>query len=98
MRDYMIELKNLCVKFKQRNYELDAVSNVSLQIKSGEIFGIVGSSGAGKSTLLRTINLLEKPSSGEIIIDDQNIVDYKNKELRELRRGNRDDISTIQFG
>jgi len=83
----MIELKNVSVKFKQKNYELNAVSDVSLQIKKGEIFGIIGSSGAGKSTLLRTINLLEKPTSGEIIVDNKNIVNYKGSELRELRRG-----------
>lgn len=83
----MIELKNINVKFKQKSNELRAVSDVSLQIKRGEIFGIVGSSGAGKSTLLRTINLLEKPSSGQIIIDNKNIVNYKGGELRELRRG-----------
>ena len=83
----MIEFKNISVKFKQKDYELHAVSDVSLQIKRGEIFGIVGSSGAGKSTLIRTINLLEKPSSGEIIIDNKNIVNYKGTQLRELRRG-----------
>lgn len=83
----MIEIKNLSVKFKQNKYELHAVSDVSLQIKRGEIFGIVGSSGAGKSTLIRTINLLERPSSGEIILDNKNIVNYKGKELRGLRRG-----------
>jgi len=83
----MIELKNLSVKFKQKYDELHAVSDVSLKINRGEIFGIVGSSGAGKSTLIRTINLLEKPTSGEIIINNKNIVNYKGKELRELRRG-----------
>lgn len=83
----MIELKNISVNFKQKDYELHAVSDVSLKIKRGEIFGIVGSSGAGKSTLVRTINLLEKPSSGEIIIDNKNIVNYKGSELRKLRRG-----------
>jgi D-methionine transport system ATP-binding protein len=83
----MIEIKNLNVKFKQKDNELHAVSDVSLQIKRGEIFGIVGSSGAGKSTLIRTINLLERPTSGQILIDNKNIVNYKGKELRELRRG-----------
>ena len=83
----MIELKNVSVKFSQKDYELHAVSDVSLQIKKGEIFGIVGSSGAGKSTLVRTINHLEKPSSGEILVDNKNIVNYKGSELRELRRG-----------
>ncbi|HAG44003.1 MAG TPA: methionine ABC transporter ATP-binding protein [Clostridium sp.] len=83
----MIELKNINVKFKQKSDELHAVSDVSLRIKRGDIFGIVGSSGAGKSTLLRTINLLEKPTSGEIMIDNKNIINYRGKELRELRRG-----------
>jgi len=83
----MIKLKNVSVKFRQKNHELNAVSDVSLQIKKGEIFGIIGSSGAGKSTLLRTINLLEKPTSGEIIVDNKNIVNYKGNELRKLRRG-----------
>lgn len=83
----MIELKNINVKFKEKSDELHAVSDVSLRIKRGDIFGIVGSSGAGKSTLLRTINLLEKPSSGEIMIDNKNIINYRGEELRELRRG-----------
>jgi len=83
----MIRLKNLNVTFKQKKSELHAVSDVSLHIKKGEIYGIAGSSGAGKSTLIRTINLLEKPASGQILVHNKNIVDFKGKELRELRRG-----------
>jgi D-methionine transport system ATP-binding protein len=82
----MIELKNINVSFKQKKYELHAVSNVSLHVQKGEIFGIVGSSGAGKSTLIRTINLLEKPTSGKILVEGKDIVNYKGTELRELRR------------
>lgn len=82
----MIELKNINVKFKQKNHELHAVNNVSLNIKKGEIFGVVGSSGAGKSTLIRTINLLERPTSGEILVEGSAITKYKGKKLRELRR------------
>ena len=69
----MIELKNVTVNFKKKKEIIKAVDNVSLQISKGDIFGIVGGSGAGKSTLLRTINGLQKPTSGEVIIDGQDI-------------------------
>lgn len=69
----MIELKNIVVNFDTGKGAVDAVQNVSLSIKEGEIFGIVGSSGAGKSTLVRTINLLQKPRSGEIVIGSKSI-------------------------
>jgi D-methionine transport system ATP-binding protein len=58
---------------------------VSINVPDGEIFGIVGTSGAGKSTLLRTINLLERPSSGEIWINGQNIASFKGEALRQIR-------------
>ena len=57
----MIELENISVKFKQDKKEIVAVDDVSLSIKKGEIYGIVGYSGAGKSTLVRVINLLQVP-------------------------------------
>ncbi len=82
----MIEFKDVNVSFKQKRSDLDAVRNVSFTIDSGEIYGIVGSSGAGKSTLLRTINLLQMPTQGEVIIDGKNVEHYKGEELRKLRR------------
>ena len=82
----MIAFQNLSVVYKQKKGTLKAVDNVSLSIEKGEIFGIVGSSGAGKSTLLRTINLLERPTSGKVVIDGQDVTHLKGKELRELRR------------
>lgn len=81
----MIQLKNVNVTFKQKNKEFHAVSDVSLNIKDGEIFGIMGASGAGKSTLIRTINLLQRPTSGEIVINDENITTYRGESLRRLR-------------
>lgn len=81
----MIELKNIDVVFKQKKQEIYGVKNVSIKIKKGEIFGIVGSSGAGKSTLVRVINLLQKPSKGQVLINDVDITNFKGKALREVR-------------
>ncbi|MGD1818712.1 MAG: methionine ABC transporter ATP-binding protein [Pleomorphochaeta sp.] len=81
-----ISLKNISVKFKNKdNLELNAVSNFSLNIKKGEILGIIGSSGAGKSTIARNINLLQKPSEGEVYFKGENITNLKGKELRSVR-------------
>ncbi|HSH37099.1 glycine betaine/L-proline ABC transporter ATP-binding protein [Schnuerera sp.] len=62
------------------------VNNVSFSVKKGEIFVIIGLSGSGKSTLIRCLNLLNKPTSGEIIVDGENIVKYDKEELREFRQ------------
>lgn len=63
-----------------------ALDNVSLQIADGSIFGIVGRSGAGKSTLLRCLNLLERPTSGRIIMDGQDLTRLTDKALRQQRQ------------
>lgn len=81
----MIELKDIQKVFKTAAGEHAAVDGVSLTIESGEIFGIIGESGAGKSTLVRCINLLETPTSGQVIIDGKDITHARGKELRELR-------------
>lgn len=65
---------------------LEALKGVNLSIKRGEIFGVVGESGAGKSTLIRCINLLEAPTSGEVIVDHQNLTTLSPPELRKARR------------
>lgn len=80
----MIELKNVSVTFEGKS-KVEAVKNVSLKVEKGDIYGIVGFSGAGKSTLIRTINLLQKPSSGQIIIDGRDITEIKGDELRKIR-------------
>lgn len=77
----MIELKNVSVDFDG----FKAVKDISLKIEDKDAFGIVGFSGAGKSTLVRTINLLQRPSAGEVILDGENLLDLSDKELR-LRR------------
>lgn len=78
----MIELKNITVDFDG----FKAVKDVSLRVEEQDTFGIVGFSGAGKSTLVRTINLLQRPSSGEVLINGENLLDLSSKELRERRK------------
>ena len=82
----MIELKNVSKTFGAKRGEVHAVQDVSLTIKDGEIFGIIGFSGAGKSTLVRCINLLERPTGGSVIIDGKDITKVSERELREVRR------------
>lgn len=62
------------------------LNNVSFSVDEGEIFVIIGLSGSGKSTLIRCLNLLNKPTSGEVIVDGENIVNYDKNQLREFRQ------------
>ena len=82
----MIELRNITKTFFQKTRAITALSEVSLIVPEGKIFGVIGSSGAGKSTLIRCVNLLEKPSSGAVIVDGQNLMDLSPKELAKARR------------
>lgn len=83
----MIELKNIeKVYNKGTAQEVRALKNISLSIKCGEIFGVIGLSGAGKSTLIRHINMLERPTSGQVIVDGQDLTAMNDKQLREARR------------
>lgn len=82
----MIQLKNIVKSFKSRTTDTHAVDGVTLNINDGEIFGIIGFSGAGKSTLVRCINLLERPDSGEVIIDGVNLCELSKKDLSEARK------------
>ena len=84
----IIELKNIIKIFPSEKVGegVHAVRDVSVNIEEGDIFGIIGYSGAGKSTLVRCINLLEKPTSGEVIVEGKNITGYSEVELRAVRR------------
>lgn len=82
----MIELKNITKKFYKNKSYITALSDVSLFIPQGKIFGVIGSSGAGKSTLIRCVNLLEKPTSGDVIVDGQNLVNLTSQQLVTARR------------
>ena len=81
-----IEIKNLTKIFEIKGHTVTALSDVSLSIEKGDIFGIIGMSGAGKSTLVRTVNFLEKPTQGSILIDGINLSTLSEKELRKKRR------------
>ena len=79
----MIELKHI-TKVYDNNYR--ALDDINLTIRDGEIFGIIGQSGAGKSTLVRCINMLEPPSSGEVIINGKDMTKLSSSELRKERK------------
>ncbi|MDD4171753.1 MAG: methionine ABC transporter ATP-binding protein [Syntrophomonas sp.] len=82
----MIEIHNLTKIYHTTHQDIVALDNVSLSIKRGEIFGIIGLSGAGKSTLIRCINMLEKPTQGSIIVDGQDITALNKNELHLARQ------------
>ena len=82
----MIELKHISKVFPTADGEFTALNNVNITIEDGDVFGIVGMSGAGKSTLVRCINLLERPTSGQVVIDGKDLCAMNSKELIRQRR------------
>lgn len=81
----MIEFKDISKQYELKGQTLHALNQINLQIPTGSIFGIIGYSGAGKSTLIRLINLLERPSSGRIIIKGTDFTALDAKALRQER-------------
>ncbi|QSS99450.1 methionine ABC transporter ATP-binding protein [Pontibacillus sp. ALD_SL1] len=82
----MISIKNLQKIFKSGTKQVQAVDDVNLNIEKGEIYGVIGYSGAGKSTFIRLLNRLEDPTSGEIVIDGEDIASLKAGSLRKARQ------------
>lgn len=83
----MIKLDHITQTYKTPDgREFKALDDVSIEIRPGEIFGIIGRSGAGKSTLVRCINLLNRPSEGTVTVDGKNLTELSEDELRESRR------------
>ena len=86
MAQSIIELKNIYKTFTTEKGILNAVEDASISVQRGEIFGIIGFSGAGKSTLVRTINLLGRPTSGQVIVRGKDFLSLTSKELRQERK------------
>ena len=82
----IIKVENVSKTFHAQNGEVEALKDISLSIEKGDIFGIIGLSGAGKSTLVRCLNLLEKPTDGEVVVEGRNLLDLSARELRLARR------------
>ena len=82
----VFELTNVYKTYKNDGKEFEALKDVSLEVREGEIFGIIGMSGAGKSTLVRTLNRLEEVTSGSVTFYDKDLAALSAKELREVRQ------------
>ncbi|WP_054951334.1 methionine ABC transporter ATP-binding protein [Numidum massiliense] len=82
----MIRLSGIRKHFPTRHSEIRAVDGVNLTVEPGEIFGVIGYSGAGKSTLIRTINLLEPPTEGKVIVGDRVLTELSARDLRLARQ------------
>ena len=84
----IVELKNVSKVYKIGENEFKALDNIDLSLNKGEMIVILGPSGAGKSTLLNLIGGMDTPSSGEVIIDNENISKYNGNKLSDYRAEN----------
>ncbi|WP_416413087.1 methionine ABC transporter ATP-binding protein MetN [Pantoea sp. App145] len=82
----MIKIENISKVFQQGSRTIQALSNVSLHVPAGQIYGVIGSSGAGKSTLIRCVNLLERPTSGRVVVGGQDLTSLSGGQLTLARR------------
>ncbi|MDO4523310.1 MAG: ATP-binding cassette domain-containing protein [Eubacteriales bacterium] len=82
----IIKIEHLNKEFKLKDANVYALQDVTLDINRGDIYGIIGMSGAGKSTLVRCLNLLERPTSGSVIVNGQELQKLSDKELRAARK------------
>jgi D-methionine transport system ATP-binding protein len=83
----MIEVKGLSKTFTTETGTHEVLGNIDLRVTDGQVYGIIGPSGAGKSTLVRCINLLERPTSGRVIIDGVDVTHFSDEQVRRLRLG-----------
>ena len=86
MAEPIIQIRDLTKTFGQGAGAVHALEHISLDIQKGEIFGIIGLSGAGKSTLVRCMNLLERPTSGSVVVDGQEMTKLSDPQLRKARQ------------
>ena len=82
----IIQIRHLYKTFGTGESAVHALEDINLDIQEGEIYGIIGLSGAGKSTLVRCMNLLERPTSGTVIVDGKDMTSLSDRELRLARR------------
>ena len=82
----MIQLKQISKQFEVKGQKITALDNVNLEVPKGTIYGVIGASGAGKSTLIRCVNLLERPTLGQVIVDGKDLTTLSEKELILARR------------
>ena len=82
----ILEIRNLSKSYGKRGYQTWVLRDISLDIFQGDFITVMGPSGAGKTTLLNMLSTLDQPSRGEILLDGENIVEMKNKELSQIRR------------
>ncbi|MFP1739386.1 methionine ABC transporter ATP-binding protein MetN [Lonsdalea quercina] len=82
----MIKLSHITKIFQQNDRAITALDDVTLHVPAGQIYGVIGSSGAGKSTLIRCINLLERPTSGTVLVAEQDLMALSNSQLTRARR------------
>lgn len=82
----MIKISGLNKTYRQKNSVLQVLNDLNFTVAKGEIFGVIGKSGAGKSTLLKCLNLLERPDSGEVIVDGVDLMQISPPQLREARQ------------
>jgi D-methionine transport system ATP-binding protein len=83
----VIELRDVSKVYRHEGREVAALQGVSLRVAPGEVFGVLGQSGAGKSTLIRCVNLLERPSTGEVRVEGRDMLALSPQELRQARQG-----------
>ena len=86
MSESIIQIQHLNKTFGEGPTAVHALEDINLDIRAGEIFGIIGLSGAGKSTLVRCINYLEKPTTGRVVVDGQDLSAMTNRQLLATRQ------------
>lgn len=82
----MIEFKGVSKTFSSNGQDIHALREIDLQIEKGDIYGVIGFSGAGKSTLIRTVNLIERPTAGEVIVNKENLMHLNSRQLQRAKR------------
>ena len=84
--DAIIRVDDVSKSFKTKGRVVDAVKHLNLAIEKGDVYGVIGLSGAGKSTFVRCLNLLEKPTSGKILIEEEDLTTLSKRKLRKKRQ------------